>query len=166
VLFLLPALLPGSRILLFLNLDGRKRLCLGAIISPPDAVAAAAATKGLKIPKRVTTILEGESLVNDATGLIAYRFALAAVITGSFSIWEASYKFVIVAIGGIILGFIMGYLFKWIHKLTPDNPTTDTVLTFHHSLYRLSFCGKYSYLRRACPCHLRTLSQLEFIRDL
>jgi monovalent cation/hydrogen antiporter len=103
---------------------------LGAIISPPDAVAAAAATKGLKIPKRVTTILEGESLVNDATGLIAYRFALAAVITGSFSIWEASYKFVIVAIGGIILGFIMGYLFKWIHKLTPDNPTTDTVLTF------------------------------------
>jgi monovalent cation/hydrogen antiporter len=103
---------------------------LGAIISPPDAVAAAAATKGLKIPKRVTTILEGESLVNDATGLIAYRFALAAVVTGSFSLWEASYKFVIVAGGGIILGLSMGYLFKWIHKMTPDNPTTDTVLTF------------------------------------
>jgi CPA1 family monovalent cation:H+ antiporter len=103
---------------------------LGAIISPPDAVAAAAATKGLKIPKRITTILEGESLVNDATGLIAYRFALAAVMTGTFSIWEASYKFVIVAAGGIILGLALGYLIKWIHKLTPDNPTTDTVLTF------------------------------------
>ena len=103
---------------------------LGAIISPPDAVAAAAATKGLSIPKRVTTILEGESLVNDATGLIAYRFALAAVITGTFSLWEASYKFVIVAVGGIVLGLAMGYLFKWIHKITPDNPTTDTVLTF------------------------------------
>lgn len=103
---------------------------LGAIISPPDAVAAAAATKGLNIPKRVTTILEGESLVNDATGLIAYRFALAAVITGSFSLWEASYKFVFVAIGGIVLGLAMGYLFKLIHKLTPDNPTTDTVMTF------------------------------------
>jgi CPA1 family monovalent cation:H+ antiporter len=103
---------------------------LGAIISPPDAVAAAAATKGLSVPKRVTTILEGESLVNDATGLIAYRFALAAVITGSFSLWEASYKFVIVAVGGIVLGLVMGYLFKWIHKITPNNPTTDTVLTF------------------------------------
>lgn len=103
---------------------------LGAIISPPDAVAAAAATKGLSIPKRVTTILEGESLVNDATGLIAYRFALAAVATGAFSLWEASYKFVLVAAGGIVLGLVMGYLFKWIHKITPDNPTTDTVLTF------------------------------------
>ncbi|MBT1695570.1 Na+/H+ antiporter [Fulvivirgaceae bacterium PWU4] len=103
---------------------------LGAIISPPDAVAAAAATKGLSVPKRVTTILEGESLVNDATGLIAYRFALAAVITGTFSVWEASYKFVIVAAGGIFLGLAMGYLFKWIHKITPNNPTADTVLTF------------------------------------
>jgi monovalent cation/hydrogen antiporter len=103
---------------------------LGAIISPPDAVAAAAATKGLSIPKRVTTILEGESLVNDATGLIAYRFALAAVATGTFSVWEASYKFVIVAVGGIMVGLAFGYLFKWIHKITPDNPTTDTVLTF------------------------------------
>lgn len=103
---------------------------LGAIISPPDAVAAAAATKGLSVPKRVVTILEGESLVNDATGLIAYRFALAAVITGTFSLWEASYKFVIVAAGGILLGIVMGYLFKWIHRITPDNATTDTVLTF------------------------------------
>lgn len=103
---------------------------LGAIVSPPDAVAAAAATKGLKVPKRVVTILEGESLVNDATGLIAYRFALAAVITGTFSIWEASYKFVIVAVGGIVLGLIMGYIFKWIHRITPNNATTDTVLTF------------------------------------
>ena len=58
---------------------------LGAIISPPDAVAAAAATKGLSVPKRVTTILEGESLVNDATGLIAYKYAVVAVVTGVFS---------------------------------------------------------------------------------
>lgn len=103
---------------------------LGAIISPPDAVAAAASTKGLSVPKRIVTILEGESLVNDATGLIAYRYAVAAVITGTFSLWEASYKFVIVAAGGIALGLAIGYLFKWIHKITPDNPTTDTTLTF------------------------------------
>lgn len=103
---------------------------LGAIISPPDAVAAAASTKGLSVPKRIVTILEGESLVNDATGLIAYRYAVAAVMTGTFSLWEASYKFVIVAAGGIALGLAIGYLFKWIHKITPDNPTTDTTLTF------------------------------------
>ena len=103
---------------------------LGAIISPPDAVAAAAATKGLNLPKRVTTILEGESLVNDATGLIVYRFALAAVITGGFSLWEASYKFLIVAFGGIALGLLLGFIFKWIHRLTPNNPTTDTTFTF------------------------------------
>lgn len=103
---------------------------LGAIISPPDAIAATASTKGLSVPKRVITILEGESLVNDATGLIAYRFAVAAVVTGVFSLWEATYTFVIVAVGGIIFGLVMGYIFKWIHRITPDNPTTDTTLTF------------------------------------
>jgi monovalent cation/hydrogen antiporter len=103
---------------------------LGAIISPPDAVAAAASTKGLSVPKRIITILEGESLVNDATGLIAYRYAIAAVVTGTFSLWEASYQFLIVAGGGIAFGLAVGYIFKWIHKITPDNPTTDTTLTF------------------------------------
>ena len=103
---------------------------LGAIISPPDAVAATAATKGLAVPKRITTILEGESLVNDATGLIAYRYAVAAVVSGSFVFWEAGVQFVIVATGGIALGLLVGYVFKWIHKITPDNPTTDTTLTF------------------------------------
>lgn len=103
---------------------------LGAIISPPDAVAAAAATKGLSIPKRVSTILEGESLVNDATGLIAYKYAVAAVVTGIFNLWDAGLQFLFVAGMGILLGFIWGIVFKWIHKLTPDNPTTDTTLTF------------------------------------
>jgi CPA1 family monovalent cation:H+ antiporter len=103
---------------------------LGAIISPPDAVAATAATKGLGLPKRVITILEGESLVNDATGLIAYRYAVAAVVSGAFQFWHAGLEFIIVAVGGIALGFVMGFVFKWIHKVTPDNPTTDTTLTF------------------------------------
>lgn len=103
---------------------------LGAIISPPDAVAATAATKGLGVPKRVVTILEGESLVNDATGLIAYRYAVAAVVTGAFSLKDASLQFLFVAIGGILFGLLLGWIFKWIHKITPDNPTTDTALTF------------------------------------
>jgi Na+/H+ antiporter len=103
---------------------------LGAIISPPDAVAATASIKGLSVPRRVVTVLEGESLVNDATGLIAYRYAVAAVVTGTFSLWEAGYKFILVAAGGIALGLLMGWIFKWIHRITPDNPTTDTTFTF------------------------------------
>ena len=73
---------------------------LSAIISPPDAIAAAAATKGLSVPKRITTILEGESLVNDATGLIVYKYAVVAVVTGMFNIWDASLQFFFVAGGG------------------------------------------------------------------
>jgi monovalent cation/hydrogen antiporter len=103
---------------------------LGAIISPPDAIAATAATKGLSVPKRVITILEGESLVNDATGLIAYRYAVAAVGTGAFGFWEAGYTFILVAAGGILLGLLMGWFFKIIFQITPDNPTTDTSFTF------------------------------------
>ena len=103
---------------------------LGAIISPPDAVAATAATKGLGVPKRVITILEGESLVNDATGLIAYKYAVMAVLTGVFSIWDAGLQFLLVAAGGILVGVFIGWLFIWIHRITPDNPTTDTTLTF------------------------------------
>lgn len=112
------------------DLGWAEAFVLGAIISPPDAVAATAATKGLAIPKRVTTILEGESLVNDATGLIAYRYAVAAVVSGAFSFWEAGLQFFLVAAGGIVLGLLIGFVFKWIHKITPDNPTTDTTLTF------------------------------------
>jgi Na+/H+ antiporter len=103
---------------------------LGAIISPPDAIAAAAATKGLSIPKRVITILEGESLVNDATGLIAYRYAVAAVVTGTFGIWEAGYTFFLVAAGGVLVGLALGWVFKIVFQITPDNPTTDTSFTF------------------------------------
>ncbi len=112
------------------NLGWPEAFVLGAIISPPDAIAATASTKGLNIPKRVITVLEGESLVNDATGLIAYRYAVAAVVTGAFSIWDAGLTFILVAAGGIILGLIMGRIIKWIHKITPDNATTDTTLTF------------------------------------
>ncbi len=112
------------------NLGWPECFVLGAIISPPDAVAATSATKGLPIPKRVVTVLEGESLVNDATGLIAYKYAVAAVVTGSFYVWEASIQFFWVAGAGIAIGLVLGFIFKFIHKSTPHNPTTDTTLTF------------------------------------
>jgi Na+/H+ antiporter len=102
---------------------------LGAIISPPDAVAATAATRGLRVPKRIITILEGESLVNDATGLIAYRYAIAAAASGTFIFWLAGINFLYVAGLGIAMGFAVGYLFFWIHKITPNNATTDTTFT-------------------------------------
>src|SRR2546421_617135 len=75
-------------------------LVLGAIVPPTDAVAATAIAQRLGIPQRIVTILEGESLVNDATGLVAYRFALAAVVTGVFSLGEAGLQFVVVSVGG------------------------------------------------------------------
>jgi Na+/H+ antiporter len=103
---------------------------LGAIISPPDAVAASAAIKGLGVPRRVSTILEGESLVNDATGLIAYKYAIAAVVAGNFVLWKAGLQFLWVASAGVAVGLLVGQLYKWAHKYLPNNPTTDTTLTF------------------------------------
>jgi len=84
---------------------------LGAIVSPPDAVAASAIAQRLRLPKRMVTILEGESLVNDATGLVAYKFALAAVVSGSFSITQASGGFILVAAGGVAVGLLVGWIF-------------------------------------------------------
>ena len=112
------------------NFGWAESFVFGAIISPPDAVAATAATRGLTLPKRIVTILEGESLVNDATGLIAYRYAIGATATGTFIWWLATANFVYVAGVGIIIGLLLGVLVLWIHKITPDNATTDTTFTF------------------------------------
>jgi Na+/H+ antiporter len=81
---------------------------LGAILSPTDPVAAEAVFRRLGVPGRVETVVGGESLVNDGTGLVAYRIAVAAVVTGTFSIWEAGLDFLLVGGGGIILGLILG----------------------------------------------------------
>ena len=89
---------------------------LGAIVSPPDAVAATTILSRLNIPRRVATVLEGESLVNDASGLVLYKFAVAAVLTGAFSLLDASVQFVVIAIGGVAIGMLMGLLFVFIHR--------------------------------------------------
>ncbi|GAB3513922.1 cation:proton antiporter [Emticicia fontis] len=81
---------------------------LGAILSPPDAVAATNVTKGLGLSHRTLTILEGESLVNDASGLIAFRFAVAAIAGTNFVIWKAGLQFLIVAVGGFFVGIVIG----------------------------------------------------------
>ena len=93
---------------------------LGAIVSPPDAVAATAILSRLNIPRRIVTILEGESLVNDASGLVIYKFAIAAAMTGAFSLAEASLQFVGVALGGIVIGIMFAFAFIAIHKRLGD----------------------------------------------
>jgi len=100
---------------------------LGAIVSPPDAFAARAIAQRLRVPRRIVTILEGESLVNDATALVAYRFAVGAVVTGSFSFVSASGRFFTVAIGGIVVGLAVSWITAWIHERLDDPPIQVTI---------------------------------------
>jgi monovalent cation/hydrogen antiporter len=81
---------------------------LGAIVSPPDAVAAKAVLQRISLPPRMTVLLEGESLVNDATGLVLYRFAVTAALTGAFSAGSAVVNFGTLAVGGVAVGFAFG----------------------------------------------------------
>src|SRR6267378_519282 len=111
----------------FMDLPLATGFVLGAIISPPDAIAAAAIADRLKVPRRIVTILEGESLVNDATALVAYRFAVLAVVTGSFSLAQAGGQFFVVGIGGILLGLVIGWLAEQFHKRVDDAPIEITV---------------------------------------
>ena len=93
---------------------------LGAIISPPDAIAAAAIAERLRVPKRIVTILEGESLVNDAIALVAYRFAVAATVGGAFSLPQATWQFLVVSIGGIAVGLVVGWIVTWVRPRVVD----------------------------------------------
>jgi len=103
---------------------------LGGIISPPDAVAATSVLKGVKVPRRITSILEGESLINDASSLIVFRFALAAVISGTFGWQQAASSFLLVSGMGLAVGLIVGHGFYLIHRYLPTTPSINTVLTF------------------------------------
>lgn len=102
---------------------------LGGIISPPDAIAATSVMKGLRVPKRLSTILEGESLINDASSLIIYRFAIAAILTGSFSLGHASVQFVLVSVMGVIVGLAIANVLYVIHRFVPTTPSVDTAIT-------------------------------------
>lgn len=94
---------------------------LGAILSATDAVTAIGITSGLGLPHKTTTILEGESLVNDASALIAYRFAVAAATGVAFVWWKAAYQFVIVLVGGFLIGFLIFRLLVFIIRFFKKN---------------------------------------------
>lgn len=102
---------------------------LGGVNSPPDAVAATSVLKHLKVPKKITSVLEGESLINDASSLIVFKFALAAVITGQFIFTEAIGDFFIMAIGGTAIGLASGLLFGYLLRIIPSNSNIDTIIT-------------------------------------
>jgi CPA1 family monovalent cation:H+ antiporter len=95
---------------------------LGAIVSPPDAVAAVAVLRRLNVPRRLVTLLEGESLFNDATALVTFQVAVVAISTASFSVSEAAGRFVVVAVGGIVLGIAVGTVMALLRSRIADAP--------------------------------------------
>jgi monovalent cation/hydrogen antiporter len=104
----------------FVGLPWAVAFVLGAVVSPTDAVAASATARSVGLPRRLLTVLEGESMVNDATGLVVYRFAVAAVVAGSFSLAQASLQFVFVSVGGLLVGLVVGWPLAWLHRHLDD----------------------------------------------
>lgn len=102
---------------------------LGGIVSPPDAVSASAILKFVSVPKRMSSILEGESLLNDASSLIIFRFALVAVATGQFIWYEAALSFSWMLLGGVAIGLLIGWIFMKVHKFLPTDVNMDIILT-------------------------------------
>ena len=100
---------------------------LGAIVAPPDAVAAAAVLKQVRLPKRIVTVLEGESLINDASSLVLYRFAVAATLAGTFSLGSGVLQFFGASIGGGVIGWVVGRIAMWIFDRLDDTLLDITV---------------------------------------
>jgi Na+/H+ antiporter len=121
VAFVSNAMIPGFTLAL--------GFLLGGIISPPDAVAASSVLRNIKVSKRINTILEGESLINDASSLIVFRFALAAVITGQFSFGQATGQFFLVSIMGILIGLAIACIMYAVHRFLPTTASINATLT-------------------------------------
>jgi Na+/H+ antiporter len=102
---------------------------LGGIVSPPDAVSAGAILKFVKVPKTISSILEGESLLNDASSLIIFRFAMIAVATEQFIFYKAAMSFSWMIFGGVGIGLLIGWLFMKAHKYLPTDANVDIVLS-------------------------------------
>jgi CPA1 family monovalent cation:H+ antiporter len=102
---------------------------LGGIVSPPDAISATTIMRQVKVPKSLVSIAEGESLLNDASSLIVFRFALAAVITGQFHFGDATISFFLVIIMGALIGVVVGLIFYFIHRSLIKSPNIEIVST-------------------------------------
>jgi len=100
---------------------------LGAVLGPTDPVAATAIAGRVGAPRRIVTVLEGESLVNDASALTAIRFAIAAVVTGTFSLVDAVGEFVLDVAGGLAIGLVVGVALAYVFRRIDDPPTEAAV---------------------------------------
>jgi CPA1 family monovalent cation:H+ antiporter len=100
---------------------------VGAIVSPTDSVAGGEILRRLGVPRRALTILEGESLTNDWTALVLYKFAIAAVVTGTFSLAEAGGQFILTGVGGVAVGLAVGWVTKQVRARLDDPPTEITI---------------------------------------
>ena len=125
-------------------------VALGAIVSPPDAVAAEAILKRLPIPRRVVSVLLGESLVNDASALILYRGAVGALITGIFSPGELVVRFFVDAVVGVLLGLMVGWVMLWAARRSHD-PLAETALTLFGP-YLAWIAGEYLHVSAVLAC--------------
>jgi Na+/H+ antiporter len=128
-LVLMTTFVVGAVVHTVIGLPWAAAFVLGAIVSPTDAIAATTVAQRLGVPRRIVTILEGESLVNDATGIVAYRVAVAAVVTGAFSIWEAGLQFVVGAAGGVAVGFAVGWLVVWARRHLSEDPSIQNIVS-------------------------------------
>jgi Na+/H+ antiporter len=110
-----------------IGLDWGPAFVLGAIVSPTDAVAPAEIMRRIGAPRRLITIVEGENLTNDWTALVLYRFAVMAVVTGSFSLVEAVPKFLATGLGGVVIGLVAGRIIREVRARLDDPPTEITI---------------------------------------
>jgi Na+/H+ antiporter len=113
-----------------IGLSWAMAFALGAIVSPTDPVAATAIMRRIGAPRRIVNFVEGESLVNDAAALVAYRTAVAAAVGGSFSLLDASLEFVGAAAGGVAIGLAVGFVITEIRRRLDDIPTEITISLF------------------------------------
>jgi len=105
----------------FVGISWPLSFVLGAVLSPPDAIAATSVIKGLGLPHRTHIVLEGESLINDASALVTFRFAVAAVAGSTFVIWKAGLIFIVSIVGGLFIGWLLARVFALIVKKRLDN---------------------------------------------
>ena len=110
------------------DLSWASAFVLGAIVSPTDPLAATSIARRLGVPRKLVTIVEGESLVNDGTGLVLYRVAVVAVVTGSFSAFYTAGLFVVVAGGGIAVGLLVGWIVRQVRRRL-DNPPAEITIS-------------------------------------
>jgi CPA1 family monovalent cation:H+ antiporter len=135
---------------------------LGAIVSPSDAVAASAILRQLGVPRSIVTLLEGESLLNDATGLVVFRFAVVATVSGTFSIADAGIQLVLVSVVGIAIGLVVGWIVGRLrqHLFDPPVEITISLLTPYAAFLPADALGASGVLAcLACGVYLGRRSQ-------